>query len=91
MAVADLIQELRALETLLQDKNLPMTSILPTKYYSNFSPLIEEVLIDRNGRRNFDAIDALEEAGFDVFPLEKDSFGWLIGGIQTNCGIVVFG
>jgi hypothetical protein len=35
--------------------------------------------------------NALKQNGFKVFPLEKDSFGWLIGAVTTNKGIITFG
>ena len=34
---------------------------------------------------------AICDAGYKVFPGERDSFGWLSGCIQTTKGIVVFG
>ena len=36
-------------------------------------------------------IDQIKKAGFDVFPVEQDSFGWLIGGIRMKRGIILFG
>lgn len=33
----------------------------------------------------------LTRSGYEVFPLERDSFGWLVGGIRTPKGIVSFG
>ena len=32
-----------------------------------------------------------EEDNISVFPVERDSFGWLIGGIRTNKGVITFG
>lgn len=91
MTTTELIESLRALEQKLQDKNLDMDRILPLDDYRSISILADCVLIDANGRRNIDAIQTLADAGYEVFPLEKDRFGWLIGGIQTKCGIIVFG
>ena len=33
----------------------------------------------------------VEDAGFAVVALEKDSFGWLVGGIKTKHGTIVYG
>jgi hypothetical protein len=53
--------------------------------------MAENVLITPNGHCNWDAIDVLRDAGYMVFPVERDRFGWLIGGIQTTVGILVYG
>jgi len=49
------------------------------------------VLIDEDGQCRWDCIHVLETAGFSVIPIEKDSFGWLIGGIVTTKGIITYG
>ena len=51
--------------------------------------IAEDVLITGMGVVNWGAVDILAEHGYDVFPMEQDSFGWLIGGISTNKGILV--
>jgi hypothetical protein len=50
-----------------------------------------EVLIKPDGDRNYSAEIALETAGFPVFCLEKDGFGWLTGGIETDKGVIAYG
>jgi len=50
-----------------------------------------ELLIDSNGRCNWSNISILKSVGFDVIPIEKDRFGWLIGGIVTKKGIITYG
>lgn len=49
------------------------------------------VLISSNGVCNWKNIDILKANGYGVFALERDSFGWLIGGISTSKGIVAYG
>lgn len=44
-----------------------------------------------NGRPNFVAINEMAKIGFQVYPVERDSFGWLIGGVKTNKGVITFG
>lgn len=53
--------------------------------------LADELLITKDGRPNFNNITYLKEHGFNVFPGDKDSFGWLTGCIRTKKGIIVFG
>ena len=51
----------------------------------------ETVLITTMGIVNWGAVNILAQHGYGVFPMERDSFGWLIGGISTKKGILVFG
>lgn len=53
--------------------------------------LAEEALVDENGRCIWENHKVLEDAGFSVFPGERDRFGWLTGCIQTKKGIIVYG
>jgi hypothetical protein len=52
--------------------------------------LADKYLIE-DGNIIYGNIAILEEDDINVFPVEKDRFGWLIGGIQTNKGIITFG
>ena len=49
------------------------------------------LLIRDNGSRNYDNEIILRDLGFYVKCLEKDSFGWLVGGIETSHGFVQYG
>lgn len=49
------------------------------------------LLINDSGGCDWENIGHLENMGYSVFPIEKDSFGWLIGGIQTSRGIISYG
>lgn len=53
--------------------------------------IAEDVLITGMGGVNWGAVNVLSQHGYGVFPMEQDSFGWLIGGIATSKGILVFG
>lgn len=53
--------------------------------------LAEEYLITSQGHPNFENINILKENGYNVYPGEKDSFGWLTGCIKTSKGVIVFG
>jgi hypothetical protein len=53
--------------------------------------LADDVLINDSGSVNYEAMEEVEYAGFDVIPLEMDAFGWLVAGIQTSKGLIVFG
>lgn len=55
------------------------------------SNLAERFLITKGGFCHWSNIHFLEDMGFKAFPLERDSFGWLSGGIQTKKGVITYG
>lgn len=74
------------------------------RYFGNIEnteerhPLVSEIegmangeLITSKGQAFFAAHKKLGEAGFRVFCGESDSFGWLIGCIRTERGIITYG
>jgi hypothetical protein len=51
-----------------------------------------ELFITEDGRINFVEINVFERyAPCTIFPIEYDSFGWLIGGIRYNDKVYSFG
>lgn len=59
------------------------TDIQGTLAYEATSLCNEELITDR-GQCNINNIGILRRSGYKVFALEKDSFGWLIGGIRKD-------
>lgn len=53
--------------------------------------LADKLLITNKGQCNWKNIAFLENHNFNIFPLEVDSFGWLVAGIQTDKGIIIYG
>ena len=67
-------------------------------YLDSTHPLVEnveylavEMLITSTGKLNIENMEILDNMGYRTFPVERDRFGWLIGGIQTSIGIVTYG
>jgi hypothetical protein len=67
-------------------------------YFDATHPLVKDValladqlLITSTGKLDIDNMEVLDSKGYQTFPIEKDRFGWLIGGIQTSFGIVTYG
>jgi hypothetical protein len=58
---------------------------------THIGEVASRLLIDKDGRCNWENINTLKEKGFSAVPLEKDRFGWLIGGIVTKKGIITYG
>lgn len=58
---------------------------------AEISDLAEFLLITDGGNCHWDNIADLVTRGYSAFPVEKDGFGWLIGGISTNKGVVTYG
>jgi hypothetical protein len=92
MSATELIQALQDLE-----KN-PDIRLFDEEFILRDNPVVleasyiaESVLITSSGGVDWDAVSVLGEAGYSVFPIEKDRFGWLIGGIQTGVGILTYG
>lgn len=55
------------------------------------SIMADDILITESGFCNWENIHLMEDYGYQVFPLERDSFGWLVGGIQTQKGVIAYG
>lgn len=49
-----------------------------------------EYLITNEGRCEWQNHKMVKASGFNVFPGDKDSFGWLTGCISTKKGILVY-
>jgi hypothetical protein len=72
--------------------------IEPTTYLPSDYPVVAEIielanehLITEKGYCNWNNINFLKENSIHVFPIERDSFGWLLGGISTSKGIITYG
>lgn len=55
------------------------------------SDLADRLLISSHGYVDWEVVSVLGDSGYYVFPLERDRFGWLIGGIVTKKGTIAFG
>ena len=60
---------------------------------NHISILADEVFITNEGHVNHENIQYLYKINknYNVFPIEQDRFGWLIGGIETEKGVITFG
>jgi len=79
-------------------KELEESDIRYSEYLPSDNPIVIEIinmvnnlLIDVNGYCNWDNIAIMKNHSYEVFPLERDRFGWLLGGIQTLKGIIAYG
>lgn len=54
------------------------------------SILASNLLITEKGKCNWVNIEWLKCSGYDVFPVEKNNKGWLLGGIRTRKGVMVY-
>ena len=73
-------------------------SIISSNYLQESIPIVKRiknlahnVLITNEGQCDYKNISILENHNFNVFPVEVDSFGWLVGGIHTGKGIIIYG
>lgn len=81
------------LKKLEADNDIKVADILDydVPNVSVISIMAESLLINESGHCNWENIEIMKKEGYYVFPLERDSFGWLIGGISTNKGVIAYG
>lgn len=54
--------------------------------------LLERIFITAGGNINLDVRDQLRYGyGYELYPVEHDSWGWVLGGLRTKKGIITFG
>ena len=77
---------------------IELSDIQPSEYLTHDYPEVRELtdlankhLITDKSECNWYNINFLKEKGFNVFPVEQDSFGWMLGGISTSKGVIVYG
>lgn len=97
MSVTDLITVLNAIENSDEIENRD-NCVLNWGYIEERHKLIQDavaladkLLLFDSGKRNFDSEYKLAREGFPVSCLEKDSFGWISGGIYTTKGLIAYG
>ena len=82
-----LITELEASDT-KPKQYLTEDDYIPVKYIRD---LLEELMITEDGNVDWENREKLMDAGWCVYPYEKDKFGWLLGAVVTRKGDIVFG
>lgn len=54
--------------------------------------MLDELFITEGGHIDFDAKDKfMAEYGYELYPVEHDRWGWILGGLITEKGVIVFG
>lgn len=66
-----------------------LSDIYPAVY--EIQCIADTLLITDKGGCNWENIEILIDKSIDVFPVELDRFGWLVGGIRTKKGIITYG
>jgi hypothetical protein len=96
MSVADLISVLNAIQN--SDEIEQTENVLNYGYIEDRHSLIQQavaladqLLLTDDGRRNYTNETELVDRGFQVYCLERDSCGWLVGGIETSKGTIAYG
>jgi DNA-binding transcriptional MocR family regulator len=84
---------LKMLTTVENDNSIKEIDYLQesTTIICNIVNLANDLLITDDGKCHYENMSILENNNFNIFPLEMDSFGWLVAGIQTNKGVIVYG
>jgi hypothetical protein len=59
---------------------------------STVARMLEDIFITAGGHMNYDLKDVfMETYGYELYPVEKDRWGWILGGLQTSKGTITFG
>lgn len=87
----DLVTLLKALESANEIDGTHEFLSLDIPIVAEISRRAEDLLITKGGQCDWYNIDYLRDEGYTAFAVEKDSFGWLIGGIQTKKGVITYG
>jgi hypothetical protein len=53
------------------------------------SIIATELFITEEGKLNGENLNSFTQ--FEIYPIEHDTFGWLLGGIKTKKGVITFG
>ena len=87
----DLLNLLKALESAAEIDDTREFLSLDIPIVAEISRRAEELLITGGGHCDWERIEVLATEGYPAFPIEKDGFGWLIGGISTSKGVITYG
>ena len=52
--------------------------------------LIHQLFITEDGRLDYKNKELLEGYGYKIYPIEQDSYGWLVGALATRKGSITF-
>jgi len=89
--IEDLISTLRAIEN---DPSIEVYEDCIPEHFDivqRASELANMCLITNNGHRDWNAELVLGYEGFRVVCVERDRFGWLVAGIETSKGLILYG
>lgn len=89
------MDNLVALIKQVEDSDIPQRQYLSNKDHplvSQIAVLLEDIFITAGGHMNFDAKDRfMIDYGYELYPVEQDRWGWIIGGLITCKGTITFG
>jgi hypothetical protein len=87
--ISEFIELIKNINTL----DIPETEYVsqPKDIVSNISDIANVLFITEEGHVNYENLVKVKSQGVYIFPLEQDRFGWLVGGVQTDKGIITFG
>ena len=73
------------------DESVPLRG----QYFVGDHPLVSAIIYLANiyliGDEQCEHMENMKKNGYDVYPGEHDSYGWITGCIKTTRGIIVFG
>lgn len=89
------VNELLLIKYLLIIINNDKTICIIDNKYDDSHPLVKTIVylanVNLTGDDGYYSIYELKKMNVHIYPLEQDRFGWLIGAIELDDGIIVFG
>lgn len=88
------MDRLLVLLSTLEQSDITPREFLTTEHWEEISEieyLLERVCITSDGSIDHDVVETMRKKGYPIYPVERDSFGWLIGGVLTTKGTITFG
>jgi len=87
------MERLVELVVLIESSNMEEQEYLPNEdcFIQEASSLATELFVTDEGSCNNENIIKFRKYGYNVFAIEQDRFGWILGGINTDKGIITYG
>jgi hypothetical protein len=86
-----LVELVRLIETSNEIKKAEYLTNYQSELIDEASVLAESLFITSNGHCNWENIEIAQKHNIFPYAVERDRFGWLTGGFETDKGIILYG
>ena len=86
-----LIELVRLIEASDDIKKVEYLAIESSELIDEAVVIAEGLFINSNGHCHWENIEIAQKCNIFPYALERDRFGWLVGGFETDKGIITYG